>query len=91
VPPRNPADAIARKREAVRTLNDDIAQKADESLQADFVCECASAGCFAVVPMTAAEWLAATAAGGYHVIRPGHEGAEELVVAGTRFAVVRAA
>ena len=63
----------------MRALNAQIrllAQPSDEAsaekTQVDFVCECPHESCFAVVPMTLAEWGAATSEGDYYVAHPEH-------------------
>lgn len=89
--------AATGKREFVRALNAQIrllAQPPGDSsadkTQADFVCECPHETCFAVVPMTLAEWGAATSEADYYVAHPEHVDAnDEAVVAGDRYAVAR--
>ena len=84
------------KRELVRALNARIRLLAQLSgdasvdrAQVDFVCECSHESCFAVLPMTLAEWGAATSEADYYVAHPEHVDAEEAVVAGDRYAVAR--
>jgi hypothetical protein len=87
------------KREIVRAVNERIrlvAQPFREisggETQADFVCECSDETCSAVVPMTVAEWKAATTEAHYFVVRPEHTSAgDQAVVATDRYAVVRSA
>lgn len=87
-----PSDTPLNQRRFVRAVNEGIRRIGYPLPEAwcDFMCECARERCFAVVPLTVAEWTAATAEAGYFVIRPDHlwEG-EEAVVAGDRYAVVR--
>ena len=91
--------AVAGKRELVRALNARIQllaqQSGDDSAdktQVDFVCECRHETCFAVVPMTLAEWKAATSEAGYYVTHPEHLDADDqAVVASDRYAVARSA
>jgi hypothetical protein len=89
--------AVAGKRELVRALNAQIrllAQEPSEAsadkTQVDFICECPNESCFAVVPMTMAEWGAATSEADYYVTRPEHvDPDDEAVVAGDRYTVAR--
>ena len=86
------------KRELVRALNAQIRLLAQLSgdasadrTQVDFVCECPHESCFAVLPMTLAEWGAATSEADYYVAHPEHVNADdEAVVTGDRYAVARA-
>lgn len=88
---------VAGKRRRVRALNAQIRLLAQpsgdasaEKTQVDFVCECPHESCFAVVPMTLAEWGAATSEADYYVAHPEHVNADdEAVVAGDRYAVAR--
>jgi hypothetical protein len=85
------------KREWVRALNAQIRLLAQPSgdasadkTQVDFVCECPHESCFAVVPMTLAEWGAATCEADYYVAHPEHVDADDIaVLAGDRYAVAR--
>lgn len=87
--------AVAGKRELVRALNAQIrllAEPSDgasaETTQVDFICECKHDSCFAVVPMTLAEWGAATSEGDHYVAYPEHADPEdEAVVACDRYVV----
>jgi hypothetical protein len=89
---------VAGKRRLVRALNAQIRLLAQSSgdasgdkTQVDFVCECPHESCFAVVPMTLAEWGAATSEADYYVAHPEHvDGDDEAVVASDRYAVARA-
>jgi hypothetical protein len=88
---------VAGKRRLVRALNTRIRLLAQPSgsasadnRQIDFVCECPHENCFAVVPMTLAEWGTATSEADYYVAHPEHVNADdEAVVAGHRYAVAR--
>ena len=70
---------VAGKRRLVRALNAQIRLLAEpsgdasaETTQVDFVCECPHESCFAVVPMTLAEWGAATSEADHYVAHPEH-------------------
>jgi hypothetical protein len=89
--------AAARKREMVRAVNAQICllaqplsdTSADET-QVYFVCECPDESCFAVVPMTATEWEAATGEADYYVAHPQHVAADDQAVVAThRYALAR--
>jgi hypothetical protein len=88
---------VAGKRKLVRSLNARIRLLAQPSgnasgdeTQVDFVCECPHESCFAVLPMTLAEWGAATSEADHYVAHPEHvDGDDEAVVIGDRYAVAR--
>ena len=93
------AAGAAGRRRRVRAVNVQILLLAQPSgdiaavkTQAYFVCECPRETCFAAVPMTVAEWQAATCEGDYYVAHPQHvaEG-DQAVVATDRYAVARSA
>jgi hypothetical protein len=83
----------------VRAINEQIRLLAQPSgdtpadkTQADFVCECPHQTCFAVVPMTVTEWIAATSEADSYVVQPEHIAAgDQVVVATDRYAVARSA
>jgi hypothetical protein len=91
------SETVAGKRELVRALNAQIRLLAQppgdasaDKTQVDFVCECPHETCFAVVPMTLAEWGAATSEADYYVAHPEHvDAGDQAVVAGDRYAVAR--
>jgi len=86
------------KRELVRALNAQIlllAQRSGDDATADmtrvdFVCECPYESCFAVLPLTLAEWGAATSEADYYVAHPEHVDADEAVLTADRYAVFEA-
>jgi hypothetical protein len=86
------------KREFVRAVNEQIRLLAQPSgdtpadKQTDFVCECPYETCFAVVPMTAIEWKAATSEADYYIAYPQHVAAgDQAVVATDRYTIARSA
>lgn len=86
------AERIARTESLFREVNERIAEGAErfEADEAEFICECADAGCTTRVEATLAEYEDVRADGATFLVAPGHEDERVEAVVGqeNRHAVV---
>jgi hypothetical protein len=72
-------ERLAHNEVVFRTVNEQIeglALKLGDDVSYDFVCECATSGCFERINLGLAEYEAIRADGTRFVLRPGHEDIE---------------